>query len=314
MIRGWSRVDSRGLLPFIGLIAITTVFTILTRGKLWSTYNLLAVFNQTIPIIMGGLGMIFVVAQGGVDISQGSLLAIAGTVGALLVNKYGAWTLLPGAILTGALFGFVNGTIVTRLRVPSLTTTLAMLIALRALVAFMCQGEAIYAPWEVLSIDSFGIKLPIFILVVVIMAYIFEFTRLGYYSKAIGENEVVTWYTGVPIRTVKIAAFILSGIMAGLVGALSVGRLGGVDPGMGSFFELEVLLALFTGGVPVTGGMTSRIHKLFIGALTVALLGNGLTLYGVSGEVAEGIKGIILILVVFATLNLQIRETAKGTA
>lgn len=101
----------------------------------------------------------------------------------------------------------------------------------------------------------------------------------------------------------KIIAFVFSGVMASIVGAFTLGRIGGVDPGMGNFFELEVMLALFVGGVPVTGGMQSRIYKLLIGAPTIALLENGLVLCGIRAEFSEGIEGLVLILIVIITLR-----------
>jgi ribose transport system permease protein len=145
---------------------------------------------------------------------------------------------------------------------------------------------------------------------VLLMGYLFEYTRVGYYSKVIGENETVGKFTGISVNKMKILAFIFSGVMAGIVGAFTISRIGGVDPGMGNFFELQVMLALFIGGVPVTGGMGSKIYKLLIGAPTIALLENGLVLCRVRGELSELIEGIVLILVVFITLKSYSRSAA----
>ena len=124
---------------------------------------------------------------------------------------------------------------------------------------------------------------------------------MGYYARVIGSNEVKAIYTGVPVDRVKIISFVLSGVMASIVGLFTLSRIGGVSASMGNFYELEVLLALFVGGVPVEGGMATKIHKLFIGSLIVGVLGNGLVLNNISGVLSQGIKGIILILVVFIT-------------
>ena len=137
------------------------------------------------------------------------------------------------------------------------------------------------------------------------MYYLFEYTKIGYFSRCIGENEVAGTYSGISVKLYKVIAFVLSGIMAGIVGAFTVGRIGGVDPTMGSFFELQVMIALFVGGVPVMGGSGSKFYRLFIGALTLALLENGLTLSKVSSEASELIEGIILIGVVFFTLYMR---------
>jgi len=302
------RLNFGNLLPFISLVMIIVIFSLLTHGNIWTIFNLKSILNQTIPLVIGGLGMIFVVSQGSVDISQGSVFALCGTIATMLSNQFGIYILFPSAILIGALVGATNGIIVGRFKVPSLTTTLAMLISIRALVATITHGKEIFASQEIINIDKAMIKLPLFIAAVIIIGYIFEKTKIGYYSRAIGENETVVLFTGIPVNNIKMIGFMLSGIMAGLAGVLTVSRNGGAFPGLGNFFELDVLLALFVGGVLVTGGMPSRIYKLLIGATTIAILKNGLIISGVSGEYTEGARGIILILIVFITSKLSFKE------
>ncbi|AZO93134.1 ABC transporter permease [Halocella sp. SP3-1] len=299
------------IVPFIGLLILLILFSLIIGGKFWKTNNLLAIFNQTVLIMIGGLGMIFVVAQGSVDISQGSTLALVATLTGIVVNNYGLLAIIPTVLLVGGLVGLINGVVVSKFKVSSLTCTLGLLIAIRALVAVLCQGTVIYIPFELFAFSNFNILFPTFIGLIIIIAYFFEYTKMGYYSKIIGANEVKAQYSGVPVGKMKILAFIISGIMAGVAGVFTLSRIGGVDPGMGNFFELQVLLALFAGGIPVTGGTSSKIYKLFIGSLIVGILENGLTLASVSGVLAEGIKGIVLIMVVFITMyhtNSQMRE------
>ena len=302
------------IFPFIGPIVLLILFSFTTAGKLWAGNNLFNIASGMIPLILGGCGMIFVVAQGSCDISVGSNVALTGTVAALASQSLGFAAYFPTAILLGALIGLLNGTIVSKFKVQSLMVTLAMLIALRALVVYITNGSAIYVSLEVLSLENFAVKIPIFIAVVAIMYYLFEYTKIGYFSKSIGENEVSGGYTGIPVNRYKIIAFILSGITSGIVGALTVSRIGGVDPTMGNFFELEVMIALFVGGVPVTGGSGSKFYRLFIGALTLAVLENGLTLSRVSAETSELIEGLILIGVVFYTLFIRTRFIHRQSA
>lgn len=296
----WSKLEY--VFPFTGLILMALIFSFTSGGRLWVSDNLMTIFSAMLPLILGGAGMIFVIAQGGCDISMGSCVAFTGTIAALACQSLGFAAYFPTALLVGALVGLFNGVIVSRFKVQSLMVTLAMLIALRALVVFITNGSVIYVSASVLSLDNLNEKLPIFIVAVAVMYYLFEYTKVGYYCKSIGENEVAAGYTGIAVRRYKILAFILSGIMAGLVGSLTVARIGGVDPTMGNFFELEVMIALFVGGVPVTGGAGSRVYRLFIGAATLAVLENGLTLSKVSSEASELIEGLILIAVVSFTL------------
>lgn len=308
----WTKFEH--IFPFTGLILMVIIFSVTSGGKLWSGDNLKTILNAMLPLILGGCGMIFVVAQGGCDISVGSTVAITGTVAALACQSFGFGAYFPAAILLGALVGLFNGVIVSRFKVQSLMVTLALLIALRALVVYITNGSVVYVSDTVLALDDFAVKIPIFLVLVGIMYYLFEYTKIGYFCKAIGENEVAGAYTGIPVKRYKVIAFILSGIMAGIVGALTVSRVGGVDPTMGNFFELEVMIALFVGGVPVTGGSGSKIYRLLIGATTLAVLENGLTLSKVSSEVSELIEGIILIGVVFFTLFMRTKFIQKQTS
>lgn len=302
MKKGITGFLSDNAVSFVGIIVITAFFTVATRGRLLSSGNMQAILDQIIPLIIGGLGMIFVVSQGSIDMSQGSLVALSGTLAIMASNQFGFAVLFPVALICGAAVGLFNGVVLSRFKVPSLMLTFAMLIALRALVALFTQGDTIFASPEILSVNDYPIKLSLFIGLVLVVGYLFEYTKVGYHCKAIGENEIVGTYTGVGVAKSKILAYILSGLMAGVVGVLTVARIGGVDPGMGNFFELQVMLALFIGGVPVNGGMQSRIYKLLIGAPTVAILDSGLILCGVGGELSEMIKGAVLLLVVFITL------------
>jgi ribose transport system permease protein len=169
------------------------------------------------------------------------------------------------------------------------------------LLPVFTRGGPIYVPFKLFDLYNFENMFPVLVLLTLIFGYLFEYTKLGYYSKAIGENEVKARNSGVPVEKMKILAYVLCGVMAGIAGVFTLSRVGGVDVSMGNFFELEVMLAIFTGGVPVTGGMPTRIFRLFVGALTIGVLVNGLTLYGVSAALAEGLKGLMLIGLVFLT-------------
>jgi ribose transport system permease protein len=146
------------------------------------------------------------------------------------------------------------------------------------------------------------------------MWYLFDFTKAGFFSKCIGENQVVGQFAGIPVKTYKTLAFALSGLMAGFVGIFSVGRIGGIAPTMGNFFELQVMTAMFVGGVPVTGGASSKFYKVLVGSLMLAFLQNGLTISRVPSEVSELIQGLILLSVVFLGLLVHDKFLQRQTA
>ncbi len=300
-------INLQRIFPFMGLIVIILIFTIISGDKLWTKNNLLSIINTAIPICLGGAGMIFVATQGSTDMSMGSLLALAGTLGGLASIRTGLAGFITISLLVGLLCGIFNGYLLAYLKVESLMVTLAMLIALRAIVSFITNGQAVFVDSRIIGLNRIGIKLPVFLVLILAMWYIFTYTKIGFYSRCIGENQEVGRFSGINIRKYKILAFTLSGLMAGFVSIFTVGKIGGVSPNMGNFFELQVMTAMFVGGVPVTGGSESKYYKMITGALMLAFLQNGLTISLVSAEIAELIQGVILLVVVFLEIFVRNR-------
>ena len=293
------------LFPFVGLIVIIVIFTIINQGNMWSATNLLTVISIMIPLCLGGSGMVFVAAQGSTDLSMGSLVALCGTIAGIASMSLGFWAFIVISLAVGIGVGILNGVIVSKCKVFSLMVTLAMLIALRALVAFITNGQVFFVDQQILMLNRMEIKLPIFLGVIALMWYLFEYTKIGYFSRCMGENQTVGKFAGISVAKYQILGFALSGAMAGMIGIFTVGSIGGISPTMGNFLELQVMIAMFVGGVPVTGGAGSKFYKVVVGALMLAFLQNGLTVSRVSAEMSELIQGIILICVVFFGLFVR---------
>ena len=293
------------LFPFVGLIVIIVIFTIINQGNMWSATNLLTVISIMIPLCLGGSGMVFVAAQGSTDLSMGSLVALCGTIAGIASMSLGFWAVIVISLAVGIGVGILNGVIVSKCKVSSLMVTLAMLIALRALVAFITNGQVFFVDQQILMLNRMEIKLPIFLGVIALMWYLFEYTKIGYFSRCMGENQTVGKFAGISVAKYQILGFALSGAMAGMIGIFTVGSIGGISPTMGNFLELQVMIAMFVGGVPVTGGAGSKFYKVVVGALMLAFLQNGLTVSRVSAEMSELIQGIILICVVFFGLFVR---------
>jgi len=303
------KLNINSLIPVIMFILFFLIFLILTKGQIATQYNLKIIVEQSIPVIIGGLGMIFVISQGSIDISQGAVLALAGTVSTILVTKYGIGWLYPSAILVGAACGLLSGVLVSVFKMLSIMVTLSLLIGIRGLVNHLIGSDVHFATAEMFALgDTLYLA---GIILFIIMGYLFKYTKMGYYSKAIGENETAVKCVGIPVRRIKALAFMLSGIMAGIVGVYLTINIGGANNTMGLFFELRVMMAIFVGGVPVSGGMQSKLYKLLIGAPTIVLLENGLVLCGVGGEIYQAIQGVVLMLLVFLTLYLNKRADQK---
>jgi ribose transport system permease protein len=302
------------LFPFIGLAIIIIVFTILSPNRLWRINNIRGIINMTIPMAIGAMGMIFVAAQGSTDLTQGSLLALCASFAGLVSTQAGAWIFVPLALFIGLAIGILNGVILAYLKVPSLMLTLAMLIALRAIVLYITNSQAVFLDPSIIALDDIKIKYPVFILLLIAMCYLFDYTKVGFFSRCIGENQTVGQFAGIPIKKYKILAFALSGLMSAVVGIFAVGSIGGVASTMGNFFELQVMTAMFVGGVPVHGGAASKFYKIIVGSLMLAFLRNGLAITRVPTEISELIQGIMLLLVVFLCLYVNEKFTKRQTA
>ena len=216
------KIKISDLVPFIAFIVLFVFFTVASKGRMLSAYSLKLLLEQSILTIVAGCGVLFVVAQGSIDLSVGVNLALAGVTGMWVASATGiGWLMIPVAMAVGLLLGFINGIIVAKCKVPSFTLSIAMLISIRGVVNYIQTIIGVqYIPDSMRFLTNSGVKIAAFIVIVIIIAYLFEFTRLGRYSQAIGENETTSKFVGVPVSKMKIAVFVLSGLMAG-VGAIS---------------------------------------------------------------------------------------------
>ncbi len=292
------------LIPIVALGVMIIVFSITTNGMFLSGSNVVGLIEQFIPLVMGGLGMIFVIAQGSIDMSFGSTLALCGTVGFIVGAEVGSWLFLPVAIGIGFAIGLFNGVIVSKFKVSSFMVTIAMLITIRAVVQLVLVGKTFIVPTEIRNYNDFTVKIIVTVALIAIVYYLFERTRLGRYSRAIGENEKAVKSSGISNEKYKIIAFIISGVFAGIAGAFMLARAGGTNSNLGNMQELRIFMTMFIGGIPITGGMGTKVYKVLAGAAVIALLENGLSFSGASGPVYEMVEGLILIAVIALTLYM----------
>lgn len=303
------RINFVDLMPMISLAALAVVFAVLTDGQMLSAYNITNIINQSIPTIMAGLGMMMVVSVGGTDISTGGVLALSGTVCAIVAQQLGFAFTIPTVLVIGIVIGGVMGLVVTKCHVPSFMVTISFLMALKAAVNYILYDQVVFCTPTLASVDNMNVKLPVLIALVLIVSYVFKYTKFGGYCKSMGENELAAKFAGVPTDRVKIIAFMISATLAAAAGLFTVARLGGASNTMGSNFEMKVMMSMFVAGIPVSGGYETKVYKLCFGAPTIIILENGLTLCGVSGALSQGIKGIVLIGVVCLTQFLQVYNT-----
>lgn len=300
-----TNIRLQDVVPFIAFVVIFAFFAIASKGRMLTAFNLKNLINQTVMTIVVGCGAIFVVAQGSIDLSVGVNLALSGVIATWVTRTTGAPILLiPTALLVGLIVGLFNGVIVSRFKVPSFMLTIAMLIGVRGIVNYI---QTIIGTQQIpSSLRVFNepyLRFPLFIVIVIVMAYVFERTKVGRYSRAIGENETTAKFVGVPVTRMKIVAFAISGMMAGVGAVFSLTSIGGTTQQMGAFFEMQVAMAIFLGGVLVTGGTSAKIYKVLLGSFSITIIVNGLALIGLSEtQYSQSVEGILLLLILFMTI------------
>ena len=306
--RNGLRVELSILVPVAILIGIFIIFVIATKGNMASKNNLKAILDQSILIIIGGCGMLFVVAQGGCDMSVGTTLALSSVLGSYCASLLGTeLVIFPVTIRVACGLGALNAFIICKFRVPSFMTTLAMLIGIRGLVNFLQHGAVgIYYSGDLISnLRSYPVKIAVLIILLFLTYYLLEHTKVGKYSKAIGENEMVAITVGIPVTRMKFFAFMIAAVMAGIAGMFSMAKMGGTTTTMGSFYELELFMSIYLGGVLVTGGYSANIVRLLVGAFTLSIIKNGLVLVRMSTvDFVQLVQSIALLALIFITIRL----------
>ena len=213
------KLNFQDIVPFVAFIAIFVFFTIASYNDRTGAFNMLSIRNltaiveQTMITLVVATGTMFVVAQGSTDLSVGVNLALAGVIGSYVSYAVDIpWLLFPVTLIVGLLLGLFNGFIVSRFKVSSFMLTLAMLIAVRGLVNYLqvfTDVQPLHASLK--FIQNPTVKIPAFVIILAVMWYVFEYTKAGRYSRAIGENETTARFVGIPVNRIKVLAFALSG-------------------------------------------------------------------------------------------------------
>ncbi|MBV9759431.1 MAG: ABC transporter permease [Acidobacteriaceae bacterium] len=282
------------------MIVLFFALTIATPHFL-TAINLASVARQTAVINIMALGMTLVIITGGIDLSVGSILAIAGLFGAMGI-KHGLP--IPAAIFVGIgcglLCGLVNGLMITQFRINPFIVTLGTLEAYRGLALVVSKGLPVHEIPDSFSFlgdgNLLGVPFSLWVLAIcaVLMHLVLEHTKLGRYAFAIGSNSAAAYYAGVPINFHLTAVYAIAGMLAGLAGMIEASRLMTGQPTAGQGYELQAIAAVVIGGGSLVGGEGSVVGTL-IGAFIIGLLSNGSDLLGVNPYWQQVIIGAVII-------------------
>ncbi|MEO3829750.1 ABC transporter permease [Actinomadura sp. B10D3] len=289
-------------LPLLGLAGLVAVYTLTIGDRFMTVGNLTNLVQQASVVAIVGFGLTFVVMAGSIDLSVGSVTALAGMVAAMAAADGGGAAGIACGLLVGAGCGLVNGLICSLLRVPSFIVTLGMLSVARGLTIVVSGTRS--APAEG-ALAWMGTEPGIYFVLAGALAVTFALmngTTFGRYTRSIGGEERVSALSGVPVRGVKVGVFVISGLLAGLGGVVLSGQLGAATAQAATGFELSAIAAVVLGGTPLTGGI-GNVWNTAIGALIIVVLNNGLVILGVAPEIQQIIQGAILVLAVFVALD-----------
>ncbi len=298
----WSKYST----IFVFLI-LFVIITFLTDGRFARWNNITTILRNASTIGVIALGMTFVIIAGGIDLSSGPVMATAGTV---LVFLQGSGTPLILAMLAciavATAFGFINGIIITKVKVPPFIVTLAIGIIARSVTMYIGRGATITGDNTDTFFKSIGngsivtIPTPFIILIVlaVIMTFILVKTKFGTFVFAIGCNDMAAKYSGIKVDRTRIWTYIIAGICVGFAGVIEISRMVAVSSTTtGSNYEFDAITAVLVGGTSLAGGR-GTIYGSIVGAIILFFVNNMMINLDISTYLTGAVKGAVIMIAV----------------
>jgi rhamnose transport system permease protein len=301
------------------MLAAILLVALIVLGALNSRFltldNLLNQGRLTTEVGLIALPMTFIIITGGIDLSVGSIVGLCAILLGYSWKNFGFP--LPLAIafslLVGAAAGFLNGLVITRVKVPPLIMTIATLALYRGLAEGISQARSVrgYPEWfYVIGQENlFGVPAQLWLLLIaiVVAGIVLDRTTIGRTLYAIGNNETAARFSGLPVDRTKLIIYTLSGLMAALSAVVLVSRVTTTRSDMGIGYELDVIATVVLGGTSIFGGV-GTIWGTVVGLAMIQLLKDGLALTGVKGDATIVVIGTVLILSTLVASSLQRRR------
>jgi len=317
---------------FFALIAIIVVFSLLSPYY-FSLSNFLTMATHVAIFGILAVGMLLVILNGGIDLSVGSTLGLAGCVAGFLMQgvtlkTFGVvlfppvWVVAVLACALGAFVGLVNGVLIARFKVPAFVATLGVMYVARGAALLMTNGltynnlggkpELGNTGFDWLGFNRlFGAPIGVVVLVVIALigSIVLTRTAFGRWLYASGGNERAAELSGVPVKTVQVTVYVLSGICAAVAGLILSSQLTSAGPTAGASYELTAIAAVVIGGAALTGGR-GNIRGTLLGAFVIGFLSDGLVIIGISSYWQTVFTGAVIVLAVLLNA-VQYRRRVK---
>ncbi|WP_331275598.1 ABC transporter permease [Peptostreptococcus equinus] len=291
--------------PLAALVIMMVLVTILNPSFIRPS-NLMNLLRQVSINALIAFGMAFVILTGGIDLSVGSILALTSAIFAgLLGTGVPPFLAVIIALACGAVFGMLNGLLITKGKMAPFIATLATMTIFRGLTLVYTGGNPMTNFSDAFSYKFIGrgyvlgIPWPVILMIIafVIAFIILNKTPFGRKTYAIGGNEKASIISGIKTNIVKIKVYAISGFLAASAGLILTSRLNSAQPTAGTAYEMDAIAAVVLGGISMSGGKGS-IAGVLVGALILGTLNNGLNMLGVSSFYQQIVKGIVILIAV----------------
>lgn len=305
---------------FFALIAIVIIFSMLSPNY-FNIGNLMQMSQHVAVYALLAIGMLFVVLNGGIDLSVGATLGFTGVIAGFLMQGVNipalgvalypsVWVVVVITVAAGAFVGWINGMLISRFKVAPFVATLGMMYVVRGAGLLLTGGltypnldgdEALgNTGFDYLGFNNF-FGVPIGVLVMIVVAIIASLmlnkAPFGRWLYASGGNERAAELSGIPVKKVKVHVYVLSGICAAFAGIIIASELTSANPTAGEMFELTAIAAVVIGGASLAGG-TGTVRGTLLGAFVIGFLADGLVIVGVSAYWQMVFKGAVIVLAV----------------
>lgn len=291
-------------------VILACLFLSFATDAFATSKNLFNITRNVTFVAIVALGMTFVIITGGIDLSVGSVLCLCSMVLAVTMHAgYGIGTGIAASLLTALVIGAFNGILIAYLGFPPFVVTLGMLSIARSLAMVASNNTVVFQFGpdhdKLLALGGgawlFGIANPVLytIVLALITGFVLRWTKFGRHIFAIGGNEHAATLTGVPVRQIKVAVYMISALSAGIAGIIQTGWLGAVTTNIGTGMELQVIAATVIGGANLAGGVGPAFGAI-VGAALIEVIRNSLGLLGINAFWQGAfIGGAILLAVLF---------------
>lgn len=288
----------QGLALAFALVLLVVAFTVISyanfgRNVFLTRENLSLMLLQNAVIGIMAVGMTMVILTGGIDLSVGSTLAVAG-IATAVASRHGLAAAVAAPLAVGLAAGLANGLLITSFDVPPFIVTLGMMTVLRGLTYILSDAQTIFILDPRVAAIGKQWLIPIFAGVAAAGALVLRKTRQGRYLYAIGGNEEAARLSGINVDAVRCGVFSVMGLLAGLAGLCHAARLSAGDPGEGMMFELETIAAVVIGGTSLSGGR-GTVPGTVLGVLIVGVLKSGMDMMGIKQHEQMVVRGVIIV-------------------